>query len=48
MAAYVMSLSTIYGVCLYSKKIPEEEETGILRNLRPDARAIHQRFLREE
>lgn len=34
--------------CLYSKEIPEEEETVILKNLRPDARAIHQRFLREE
>lgn len=34
--------------CLYSKEIPEEEETGILKNLRPDAQAFHQRFLREE
>lgn len=34
--------------CLYSKKVPEVNKSGILESLRPDAWAIHERFLREE
>lgn len=33
---------------LYCKKVPEEDRPGILEALLPDARAVHERFLREE
>lgn len=34
--------------CLYSKNVPEEDKPGVLEILRPDALAVHERFLGEE